>query len=407
MNNKKIKRLLLRTMSGSVLLLSLGFLGCNTKSTPKEEMAGVTWPITIDITAVKHIDTPIKLSQIATNIEYIFLDEEPLINDILHSPIRIFDDTLYLDGDNIFKYTPDGKFIKKLFPEGPGPKEAKKHKTVPAAFNSKDRYVTFKNAIGDTYKTYSFNGDYLGERIANDTTNINLKTYFVDNQIYEQHKYGPFKKNEKLNIIGPYIFYAKNLYTDSISYRYANPIPDGDATYRGHRLELEVEMRYIHRDSLLWFKYVAIDTLYATSDLKTIKPMYIFKTDDSFMDMNSFLRFRVGDLSEKECMRKRIIGGVLPLFNNDLLYLVNYELGLADSSGQTAGYTKEPVQNDLDKYLKNIDLATIIHYGTFSIYKGYMYFLVNASSFFEDGSSSPFPNLTEVSNPVVVKLKLK
>ncbi len=36
-----------------------------------------------------------------------------------------------------------------------------------------------------------------------------------------------------------------------------------------------------------------------------------------------------------------------------------------------------------------------------------MYFLVNASSFFEDGSSSPFPNLTEDRNPVVVKLKLK
>ncbi|MBN2661993.1 MAG: hypothetical protein JXR54_12050 [Tannerellaceae bacterium] len=407
MNNKKIKRLLLRTMSGSVLLLSLGFLGCNTKSTPKEEMAGVTWPITIDMTAVKNIDTPIKLSQIATNIKYISLSEEPLIDDIAYSPIRIFDDTLYLDGDNIFKYTPDGKFIKKLFPEGPGPTEAKKLRTEPAAFNSKDRYFTFKNAIGDTYKTYSFNGDYLGERIAYDTANINIKTYFIDNQIYEQHWYGSLKRGEKFNIIGPYIFYAKNLYTDSISYRYANPLPETDAIYRGVRMELDVEMRYFHIDSLLWFKYLAIDTLYATSDLKTIKPMYIFKTDDSFMDMNCYAHLKLGDLKEKEFNSKKKFGGVLPLFNKDLLYIVDEELGLADSLGQTAGYTKEPVQNDLDKYLKNIDLATIIHYGTFSIYKGYMYFLVNASSFFEDGSSSPFPNLTEDSNPVVVKLKLK
>lgn len=407
MNNKKIKRLLLQTLVGSVLLLSLGFLGCNTKSTPKEEVAGVTWPITIDMTAVKHIDTPIKLSQIATNIEYISLDEEPLINDILHSPIRIFDDTLYLDGDNIFKYTPDGKFIKKLFPEGPGPTEAKKLRTEPAAFNSKDRYVTFKNAIGDTYKTYSFNGDYLGERIAYDTMNIDLRTYFLNNQIYEQRRYGPFKKNEILNIIGQYIFYAKDLHTDSISYRYANPLPETNAIYRGIRLELKFEMRYIHIDSLLWFKYLAIDTLYATSDLKTIKPMYIFKTDDSFMDIDCYAHLRVGDLKEKEFNSKKRFGGVLPLFNKDLLYTVNEELGLADSLGQTAGYTKEPVQNDLDNCLKNIDLATIIEMGTFSIYKGYMYFLVNASSFFEDGSSSPFPNLTEDSNPVVVKLKLK
>ena len=135
--------------------------------------------------------------------------------------------------------------------------------------------------------------------------------------------------------------------------------------------------------------------------------MYIFKTDDSFMDVNCYAHLRVGDLKEKEFNSKKKFGGILPLFNKSLLYTVNDELGFADSSGKTAGYTKELVQNDLDKYLKHIDLATIIYQGTFSIYKGDMYFLVNASSFFEDGSSSPFPNLTEDSNPVVVKLKLK
>ena len=391
----------------AILVFTLGLLSCNTQNKSTEASAEEIRPITVDMTSAEHIDTPIKLSQIASNIEYIALSEEPLINDISHSPIRIFDDTLYLDGDNIFKYTPDGKFIKKLFTEGPGPTEAKKLRTQPAAFNSRDRYVSFKNAIGNTNKTYSFNGDYLGERIANDTANINIKTYFLNNQIYEQHWYGPLKRGDKLNIVGPYIFYAKNLSTDSISYRYANPLSETDAIYRGMRMELDVEMRYIHIDSLLWFKYLAIDTLYATSDLKNIKPMYIFKTDDSFMDLNSFLRFRVGDLTEKEFLRKRIIGGVLPLFNKDLLYIVNDELGFADSSGKTAGYTKELVQNDLDKYLKHIDLATIIYQGSFSISNGYMYFLVNATSFFEDGSSSPFPNLTEDSNPVVVKLKLK
>lgn len=237
--------------------------------------------------------------------------------------------------------------------------------------------------------------------------NIKLKTYFLNNQIYEQRMYGPFKRNEKINIIGPYIFYAKDLNTDSITYRYANPLPESDAIYRGVRMDLDVEMRYIHQDSLLWFKYFAIDTLFATSDLKTIKPMYIFKTDDSFMDVNYYSHLRVGDVTKNELEAKKVIVGVLPFFNKSLLYTVNDELGFADSSGKTAGYTKELVQNDLDKYLKHIDLATIIYQGTFSIYKGNMYFLVNASSFFEDGSSSPFPNLTEDSNPVVVKLKLK
>ncbi len=391
----------------AILVLALGLLSCNTQNKSTEASADEIWPITIDMTSAEHIDTPIKLSQIATNIEYISLSEEPLIGDITHSPIRIFDDTLYLDGDNIFKYAPDGKFIKKLFLEGPGPTEAKKLRVEQAAFNSKDRYVTFKNDIGDTYKTYSFDGDYLGEKIASDTMNIKLKTYFLNCQIYEQRRYGPFKRNEKINIIGPYIFYAKDLNTDSIMYRYANPLPESDAIYRGVRMDLDVEMRYIHQDSLLWFKYFAIDTLFATSDLKTIKPMYIFKTDDSFMDVNYYSHLRVGDVTKNELEAKKIIVGVLPLFNKSLLYTVNDELGLANSLGQTDGYTKEPVQNDLDKYLKRIDLATIIYQGSFSISNGYMYFLVNATSFFEDGSSSPFPNLTEDSNPVVVKIKLK
>ena len=109
----------------AILFFTLGLLSCNTQNKSTEASADEIWPITVDMTSAEHIDTPIKLSQIATNIEYISLSEEPLIGDITHSPIRIFDDTLYLDGDNIFKYAPDGKFIKKLFLEGPGPTEAK------------------------------------------------------------------------------------------------------------------------------------------------------------------------------------------------------------------------------------------------------------------------------------------
>ena len=102
----------------AILVFTLGLLSCNTQNKSTEASAEEIWPITVDMTSAEHIDTPIKLSQIATNIEYISLSEEPLIDDIAYSPIRIFDDTLYLDGDNIFKYTPDGKFIKNYFLRG-------------------------------------------------------------------------------------------------------------------------------------------------------------------------------------------------------------------------------------------------------------------------------------------------
>ena len=38
---------------------------------------------------------------------------------------------------------------------------------------------------------------------------------------------------------------------------------------------------------------------------------------------------------------------------------------------------------------------------------GYLYLLVDAFKFFEEGARPPFADLTEDSNPVLVKLKLK
>ena len=39
--------------------------------------------------------------------------------------------------------------------------------------------------------------------------------------------------------------------------------------------------------------------------------------------------------------------------------------------------------------------------------EGYIYASINAYEFFEEGAKPPFPDLTEESNPVIVKLKLK
>ena len=38
---------------------------------------------------------------------------------------------------------------------------------------------------------------------------------------------------------------------------------------------------------------------------------------------------------------------------------------------------------------------------------GYLYVLVDAFKFFEEGAKPPFPELVEDSNPVLVKLRLK
>jgi len=43
----------------------------------------------------------------------------------------------------------------------------------------------------------------------------------------------------------------------------------------------------------------------------------------------------------------------------------------------------------------------------FYVENNYLYLLVGAESFFKEGSKPPFENLTEKSNPVVLKIKLK
>jgi hypothetical protein len=55
-----------------------------------------------------------------------------------------------------------------------------------------------------------------------------------------------------------------------------------------------------------------------------------------------------------------------------------------------------------------LELSYKILSGTKGFQKdGYLYMLVDAFKFFEDGAKPPFPELAEDSNPVLVKLRLK
>ena len=65
-------------------------------------------------------------------------------------------------------------------------------------------------------------------------------------------------------------------------------------------------------------------------------------------------------------------------------------------------------KNDLDEYLPPLELSHEILSGMKGFQKdGYLYVLVDAFKFFEEGAKPPFPELVEDSNPVLVKLRLK
>ena len=77
-------------------------------------------------------------------------------------------------------------------------------------------------------------------------------------------------------------------------------------------------------------------------------------------------------------------------------------------NGKAKTYSNKGFKNDLDEYLPPLELSHNILNGKKGFQKdGYLYVLVDAFKFFEEGAKPPFPELVEDSNPVLVKLRLK
>ena len=70
-------------------------------------------------------------------------------------------------------------------------------------------------------------------------------------------------------------------------------------------------------------------------------------------------------------------------------------------------YASPLFKNDVDEYCPSLNFRFIMQNCSMVYKNGYIYSPVNAFKFFEEGAKPPFPDLTEDSNPVIVKLKLK
>ena len=80
--------------------------------------------------------------------------------------------------------------------------------------------------------------------------------------------------------------------------------------------------------------------------------------------------------------------------------------GFCPKNGKGVYYSKE-FKNDVDDHFLKLDFSYRINNRGITEHNGYLYLLINAFEFFNEGCNPPFPDLTEESNPVVVKLKLK
>lgn len=394
------------------------FLFCSCKTVEqKDESQEYS---VIDLTEVEYTDKSPKLSEFVDSISYIRLDEESLIGDIWLAGIVVTDDAIFIDERQIYKYTSDGKFLLSLFRKGNGPEEAIKN--VRGIYNFEKKYVTFPNAAGLFYNLYSFDGKFLGYQNKNRDEDPDDKFdiektkstkmicgYLGDIQVYA-YSYQPFiaKIGERLNPNGPILLYAKDLVTDSVIIKLQNYHFDIKATKQMTSVRPNgYPLDYGNIDSCYWVRPVMLDTLYRTSDFKSLLPWYVFKLKESAADYAFQVHNMLMDIDESEYGRETLMNvyalpsGVLFEYSTATTAGIGY-----CKAGGKAKAVSRYFENDLDGYLKELSIEGLGE-KKLSQRDGYLYALVNAEEFLKEGAKSPFPDLTEESNPVVVKLKLK
>lgn len=137
---------------------------------------------------MEYSETPQLLSDFVDSIEYIRLSDQPLIPDT--RKVRLSEDVqgnLYLDFNEIYKYTPRGKYLKSLFKQGQGPGEIYA-KYIPGIYNKAENYVLVKNHNAP-YNKYTLEGNFIKTVDAQiDSTNIEVLTYWKNYEIFRYEK---------------------------------------------------------------------------------------------------------------------------------------------------------------------------------------------------------------------------
>ena len=389
-------------------------------STPKQAMQKEV--STIDLTEIEFSSTPQPLSDFVESIEYIKLSEEPLVTDAILT--RLSEDkkgNLYLDvPGGLFKYAPDGTFIKNLIKVGQGPNEIC-HK-VEAIFNIEQEFIQIYDNGKSYYQKISLDGDFLERTDKSIISNgkylgrRDIYAYWKNFELYKwANRIGLPNQGEYVNRDSLYFFHIKDLNTGSDIYKMTN--------HHFHIKEKIIGNWYKHNsypiyrgtlnNTTYWVKPLFVDTVYCTTDWTDVRPLYVIKKDKDAADYEWEMKLFAGDgnVTWHEIKNKDRLNYVMAL-ENGILFSYLQELpdktgaGFCPANGKTKAFSRI-FKNDIDEYCPSLDFVKLMSSCSLYQKEGYIYASINAFEFFEEGAKPPFPDLTEDSNPVIVKLKLK
>ena len=420
----KIKKNHIALLCGALLMTA-----CS--STPKQattEAGASQLPYTIDLSEVEFSHEPQCLSEFADSIEYIMLSDDVLLPDMFHLRWLLDkDDNIYIEHGNIEKFTPEGKHVKSLLKIGQGPGEITvKLSVTEAAFNLDDNYVYVPDHGKYNYSKFSLDGEYLGSFDKMDSLYhfreymaiLNNREIFHYQGLTQYFYYrDKISTDGRANPDGPYLFHVENIQTDSIEHKKPNglfhikphTLKQGSAITNGW------PMNYGYADNDFWLRHYHQDTIYRTKDAVTFEPWYVIKPHPRMADYEFMVRMIVGDVTMTDVKSKHYLGNVIA---TDAGVFYRYSVGsdwenksgfgFCPKNGKAKTYSNKGFKNDLDEYLPPLELSHSILNGKKGFQKdGYLYVLVDAFKFFEEGAKPPFPELVEDSNPVLVKLRLK
>ena len=418
---------MIRIEKNHIALLCGILLMTACSSTPKQEAKGVEnsqLPYSIDLSEVKFSHEPQCLSEFADSIEYIMLSDDVLLPDMFHLRWLLDkENNIIIDHGNIDKFTPDGKHIKSLLRFGQGPGEVNGMK-LSAAYDLDNNYVYVKSYGAMDYAQFTLDGEYAGKVIKMDSAGHhrhflaiknNREIFLYEDITWYHHTKGNTKEN-RVNPDGPYLFYVNNQLTDSVEYKKPNElyhikpkvINQGMAITNGY------PMNYGYAENDFWLRHYHQDTIYRTKDAITFEPWYVIKPHPQMADYEFQVRMLVVDVTMPDVKSKHYLGNVIA---TDAGIFYRYSVGsdeeksgfgFCPKNGKARTYSNKGFKNDLDEYLPPLELSYKILSGTKGFQKdGYLYLLVDAFKFFEEGAKPPFPELVEDSNPVLVKLRLK
>lgn len=371
-------------------------------------------PYTIDLSEVEYSEEPQLLSDFVESIEYIKFSEEPLIPDMA----CLTEDNkgnLYLDTpSDIYKYTPTGSYVKSLIKKGQGPGEVA-HKLSGSIFNIDGDYVLVCDYGKLDYCKFTLDGTFMGmEHRHEGMVSKSIFAFWKNTELYRYIRNAPYELYSEINRDSLFFFTVRDLATDSVILKLRNYHFDVKGKVIGGHVVNPCAPAYrgVINDSLLWIKPSNVDTVFCTTDWKDLRPLYIIKQPKNAADYAWLTIFEAGsgNYSTNEYLNKMRLMGIWALDNGLLYYYYqNMEQGgagfcPADGKGKTFS---KLFKNDVDTYCPSLDLYSPIYQGELFQKNGYLYLLVDAFKFLEEGARPPFADLTEDSNPVLVKLKLK